>query len=98
MRTGEHFSGRYRLDARLGHGGIGEVWRAYDVELGRPVAVKVLLEFDATDELLRRFRREAAIGARLQHPGITVVHDIGQHENRLFIVMELLEGRTSPIG
>ncbi|WP_328927050.1 serine/threonine protein kinase [Streptomyces sp. NBC_00190] len=92
MRTGEHFSGRYRLDARLGHGGIGEVWRAYDVELGRPVAVKVLLEFDATDELLRRFRREAAIGARLQHPGITVVHDIGQHENRLFIVMELLEG------
>ncbi|MFG2984057.1 WD40 repeat domain-containing serine/threonine protein kinase [Streptomyces sp. NPDC048258] len=92
MRTGEHFSGRYRLDARLGHGGIGEVWRAYDVELGRPVAVKVLLEFDTTDELLRRFRREAAIGARLQHPGITVVHDIGQHENRLFIVMELLEG------
>ncbi|MFB7468100.1 WD40 repeat domain-containing serine/threonine protein kinase [Streptomyces sp. NPDC056224] len=92
MRTGEHFSGRYRLDTRLGHGGIGEVWRAYDVELGRAVAVKVLLEFDATDELLRRFRREAAIGARLQHPGITVVHDIGQHENRLFIVMELLEG------
>ncbi|MFE6838413.1 WD40 repeat domain-containing serine/threonine protein kinase [Streptomyces sp. NPDC057705] len=92
MRAGEHFSGRYRLDARLGHGGIGEVWRAYDVELGRPVAVKVLLEFDATDDLLRRFRREAAIGARLQHPGVTVVHDIGQHENRMFIVMELLEG------
>ncbi|MFH8894065.1 WD40 repeat domain-containing serine/threonine protein kinase [Streptomyces sp. NPDC017949] len=92
MRAGEHFSGRYRLDARLGHGGIGEVWRAYDVDLGRPVAVKVLLEFDAPDELLRRFRREAAIGARLQHPGITVVHDIGHHENRLFIVMELLEG------
>ncbi|WP_404957694.1 WD40 repeat domain-containing serine/threonine protein kinase [Streptomyces sp. 147326] len=92
MRTGEHFSGRYRLDVRLGQGGIGEVWRAYDVELGRPVAVKVLLDFDATDELLRRFRREAAIGARLQHPGITVVHDIGQHENRFFIVMELLEG------
>ncbi|MET9604537.1 serine/threonine-protein kinase [Streptomyces sp. NPDC006512] len=92
MRAGEHFSGRYRLDARLGHGGIGEVWRAYDVDLGRAVALKVLLEFDAPDELLRRFRREAAIGARLQHPGITVVHDIGHHENRLFIVMELLEG------
>ncbi|MGR4884617.1 WD40 repeat domain-containing serine/threonine protein kinase [Streptomyces sp. LARHCF249] len=80
------------MDARLGHGGIGEVWQAYDVELGRPVAVKVLLEFDAAEELLRRFRREAAIGARLQHPGITVVHDIGRHENRLFLVMELLEG------
>ncbi|MEU8435307.1 protein kinase [Streptomyces sp. NPDC029216] len=92
MRAGEHLAGRYRIDARLGQGGIGEVWRAHDEELGRPVAVKVLLEFDASEELLRRFRREAAIGARLQHPGITVVHDTGRHENRLFIVMELLEG------
>ncbi|MFH7595046.1 serine/threonine-protein kinase [Streptomyces racemochromogenes] len=92
MRAGERLAGRYRLDERLGQGGIGEVWRAFDADLGRPVAVKVLLEFDASDELLGRFRREAAIGARLQHPGITVVHDIGQHENRLFIVMELLEG------
>ncbi|MFF4368662.1 WD40 repeat domain-containing serine/threonine protein kinase [Streptomyces sp. NPDC001594] len=92
MRAGERLAGRYRLDARLGQGGIGEVWRGFDADLGRPVAVKVLLEFDASDELLGRFRREAAIGARLQHPGITVVHDIGQHENRLFIVMELLEG------
>ncbi|MEU8435817.1 serine/threonine-protein kinase [Streptomyces sp. NPDC029216] len=92
MRAGERLAGRYRLDVRLGQGGIGEVWRGFDVHLGRAVAVKVLLEFDASDELLGRFRREAAIGARLQHPGITVVHDIGQHENRLFIVMELLEG------
>ncbi|MFD5420433.1 WD40 repeat domain-containing serine/threonine protein kinase [Streptomyces sp. NPDC127069] len=92
MRAGERLAGRYRLDVRLGQGGIGEVWRGFDADLGRPVAVKVLLEFDASDELLGRFRREAAIGARLQHPGITVVHDIGQHENRLFIVMELLEG------
>ncbi|MCX5377787.1 WD40 repeat domain-containing serine/threonine protein kinase [Streptomyces sp. NBC_00091] len=93
MQPGEQLVGRYRLDARLGQGGIGEVWQAYDVELGRAVAVKVLLEFDASEELLRRFRREAAIGARLRHPGITVVHDIGQHEDRLFIVMELLEGQ-----
>ncbi|MGW1639073.1 WD40 repeat domain-containing serine/threonine protein kinase [Streptomyces lavendulae] len=92
MRAGERLAGRYRLDVRLGQGGSGEVWRAYDVELGRAVAVKVLLEFDASEELLRRFRREAAIGARLRHPGITVVHDIGQHEDRLFTVMELLEG------
>ncbi|MCX5199077.1 serine/threonine protein kinase [Streptomyces sp. NBC_00249] len=92
MQAGEQLAGRYRLDVRLGQGGIGEVWRGFDVELGRAVAVKVLLEFDASEELLRRFRREAAIGARLQHPGITVVHDIGQHDNRLFIVMELLEG------
>ncbi|MFF2078595.1 WD40 repeat domain-containing serine/threonine protein kinase [Kitasatospora sp. NPDC058162] len=92
VQAGEHISGRYRLDARLGHGGMGEVWRGFDVELGRAVAVKVLLEFDASDEQLRRFRREASIGARLQHPGITVVHDVGQHEGRMFIVMELLEG------
>ncbi|GAA0268786.1 hypothetical protein GCM10010302_03070 [Streptomyces polychromogenes] len=92
MRAGDRLAGRYRLDVRLGQGGIAEVWRGFDVDLGRPVAVKVLLEFDASDELLGRFRREASIGARLQHPGITVVHDIGQHENRLFIVMELLEG------
>ncbi|MFD7628569.1 WD40 repeat domain-containing serine/threonine protein kinase [Streptomyces sp. NPDC059851] len=93
MQPGEQLAGRYRLDVRLGHGGMGEVWRAHDVELGRAVAVKVLLEFDASEEQLGRFRREAAIGARLQHPGITVVHDIGHHDDRLFIVMELLEGR-----
>ncbi|MEU9034662.1 serine/threonine-protein kinase [Streptomyces sp. NPDC048352] len=93
MQPEEQLAGRYRLDERLGHGGMGEVWRAYDVELGRAVAVKVLREFDASEELLGRFRREASIGARLQHPGITVVHDIGRHDDRLFIVMELLEGR-----
>lgn len=92
MRAGEELAGRYRLDAELGHGGSGEVWRAHDRALGRDVAVKVLLEFDASEELLGRFRREAEIGARLRHPGLTVVHDTGRHGKRLFIVMELLEG------
>lgn len=92
MRAGEELAGRYRLDVRLGQGGVGEVWRAQDLELGRAVAVKVLLEFDASEEQLGRFRREAEIGARLRHPGITVVHDTGRHGKRLFIVMELLEG------
>ncbi|MEY9928898.1 serine/threonine protein kinase [Catenulispora sp. GP43] len=69
---------------------MGEVWRGHDVLLSRPVALKVL-EFHEADEVLARFQREAAIGAQFQHPGITVVHDIGQHDNRLFIVMELLE-------
>ncbi|MFE1555249.1 WD40 repeat domain-containing serine/threonine protein kinase [Streptomyces sp. NPDC058734] len=93
MQPGAQLAGRYRLVERLGQGGIGEVWRAQDVELDRAVAVKVLLEFDASEELLGRFRREASIGARLQHPGITVVHDIGRHGERLFMVMELLEGQ-----
>ncbi|MFF5704621.1 WD40 repeat domain-containing serine/threonine protein kinase [Streptomyces sp. NPDC012794] len=93
MQPGEQLAGRYRLDVPLGQGGFGEVWRAFDVELGRAVAVKVLLAFDASEQQLGRFRREAAIGARLQHPGITVVHDIGRHDDRLFLVMELLDGQ-----
>ncbi|MCX5417289.1 serine/threonine-protein kinase [Streptomyces sp. NBC_00059] len=92
MRAGDRFADRYRLDSPLGQGGMGEVWKAYDVELGRAVALKTMLTGGTTDGPVRRFRREAAIGARLQHPGITVVHDVGVHENRLFIVMELLVG------
>ncbi|WP_255951222.1 WD40 repeat domain-containing serine/threonine protein kinase [Streptomyces odontomachi] len=92
MRAGELIAGRYRLGVRLGHGGMGEVWKGFDTELERPVALKVLLEFHAAEEPLRRFRREASIGARLQHPGFTVVHDIGRHDGRMFLVMELLEG------
>ena len=93
MQPGERVADRYQLDSLLGRGGMGEVWRCHDLELGRNVAVKLLRESDADDESLRRFRREAAIGAQLHHPGITVVHDIGRHGNRLFIVMELLVGQ-----
>ncbi|WP_449483927.1 protein kinase domain-containing protein [Streptomyces avidinii] len=89
---GDQLAGRYRLDQRLGQGGMGEVWRAHDTALERAVAVKVLLEAATNDEVVARFRREATIGARLQHPGITVVHDVGQEQGRLFIVMELLAG------
>lgn len=92
MRVGDRLADRYRLDRRLGAGGMGEVWRGHDLALDRAVAVKVLLEAATNEELIARFRREATIGARLQHPGITVVHDVGQHEGRLFIVMELLSG------
>lgn len=92
MRVGDQLAGRYRLDRRLGQGGMGEVWRGHDLALDRSVAVKVLLEAATNDEVVARFRREATIGARLQHPGITVVHDVGQQDGRLFIVMELLAG------
>ncbi|MFE2248993.1 serine/threonine-protein kinase, partial [Streptomyces lavendulae] len=92
VRVGDRLADRYRLDRRLGAGGMGEVWRGHDLALDRAVAVKVLLEAATNEELIARFRREATIGARLQHPGITVVHDVGQHEGRLFIVMELLSG------
>lgn len=89
MREGTEIAGRYALEALLGHGGMGEVWRGSDRQLRRPVAVKVMQE-RVTDT--RRFEREARIAARLQHPGITVVHDSGMHDGRPFIVMELLNG------
>ena len=93
MQAGLKLSGRYALQALLGSGGMGEVWRGVDEHLDRPVAVKVLREHLADPELAGRFRREARIAARLQHPGITVVHDVGSDNGQLFIVMELLHGR-----
>ncbi|MFD9907025.1 WD40 repeat domain-containing serine/threonine protein kinase [Streptomyces sp. NPDC059063] len=91
--SGVTLAERYRLDRLLGRGGMGEVWLARDSSLlRRDVAVKVLpTMFGEGAE--RRFQREAAILAKLQHPGITVVHDAGRHEGYLFIVMELLRGR-----
>lgn len=85
--------GRYELKELLGRGGMGEVWLARDLSLlRRDVAVKVLSSLGGASAV-RRFQREAAILAGLQHPGITVVHDAGEHDGFLFIVMELLRGR-----
>ena len=93
MQAGLKLSGRYALEALLGSGGMGEVWRGVDEHLDRSVAVKVLHEHLVDPELAGRFRREARIAARLQHPGITTVHDVGSDNGHLFIVMELLHGR-----
>ncbi|QKV91368.1 serine/threonine protein kinase [Streptomyces sp. NA02950] len=92
--------GRYRLLDLIGRGGMGEVWRARDDALGRRVAVKCLRPLGPqhdqaiTDVLRERFRREARVAAALQHRGVTVVHDFGEDEGVLFLVMELLEGRN----
>ncbi|WP_418955417.1 tetratricopeptide repeat protein [Streptomyces tritici] len=95
--------GRYRLLERIGRGGMGEVWRAVDESLGRSVAVKCLKplgpQHNRSDEnfvkvLRERFRREARVAASLQHRGVTVVHDFGESDGVLFLVMELLEGRN----
>ncbi|MDX2760413.1 protein kinase domain-containing protein [Streptomyces europaeiscabiei] len=105
MKSGELFSGRYQLVEVLGHGGFGEVWRAEDQKLRRPVALKILRADASGDVAEKRFRREATITARLQHPGLVVVYDVGQDLGRTFIVMELLEGadlahvlRSAPTG
>ncbi|MFJ3784977.1 tetratricopeptide repeat protein [Streptomyces sp. NPDC090093] len=92
--------GRYRLHEVIGRGGMGEVWRATDEALGRRVAVKCLKPLGpqqdphSRDVVRERFRREARVAAALQHRGITVVHDFGEYEGVLFLVMELLEGRN----
>ncbi|MEV1021158.1 tetratricopeptide repeat protein [Streptomyces sp. NPDC050264] len=92
--------GRYRLLDRIGRGGMGEVWRARDESLGRHVAVKCLKPLGPqgdqsfTRVLRERFRREARVAAALQHRGITVVHDFGEYDGVLYLVMELLEGRN----
>ncbi|MGW0857699.1 protein kinase domain-containing protein [Streptomyces sp. NPDC002690] len=92
--------GRYQLLDLIGRGGMGEVWRARDESLGRQVAVKCLKpsgpphDRTFTRVLRERFRREARVAAALQHRGVTVVHDFGEHEGVLYLVMELLEGRN----
>ncbi|MFI0453112.1 protein kinase [Actinomadura sp. 6N118] len=82
------------LQKVLGSGGMGVVWRAHDQELGRDVAIKLLkLEADASEKIVKRFIQEARIPARLKHPGIVEVHDLGQDGDLVFIVMELVRGR-----
>ena len=89
------FNGRYELHRRLGKGGMAEVFLARDLQLGRPVAVKVLFTQFANDPaFVERFRREAQAAANLNHPNIVSVYDWGQEHGTYFIVMEYVEGRT----
>jgi len=93
--TGSLFADRYRLERKLGSGGMADVWLAEDQELGRRVAVKILHERYANDEqFVERFRREATHAAGLSHPNIVSIYDRGVAEGSYFIVMEYIEGRT----
>jgi len=85
--------GRYRVVARIGKGAMGSVYSAVDEQLGRHVAVKLMLaEFEEDPELRERFFREARITGQLAHRNIVTVFDLGEEAGRPYIVMELLEG------
>ena len=85
--------GAYRLISRIGAGGMGEVWKGEDTRLGRTVAIKVLPPSVAADvEATARLRREARTAAQLYHPNIAMIHAIEQEGDRIFIVMEFVEG------
>jgi predicted ATPase/tRNA A-37 threonylcarbamoyl transferase component Bud32 len=96
LLAGTLLDGKYRIDALLGRGGMGEVYRATDLELGREVAVKrVRGEFVATRALADRFKREALTVARLRHRHVVSVYDFGlAPEAGMYLVMEYLEGRS----
>ncbi|HEV7919206.1 MAG TPA: serine/threonine-protein kinase [Thermoanaerobaculia bacterium] len=87
--------GAYLLEARIGAGGMGEVWKAEDTRLGRAVAIKILPPAVAADaDAINRMKREARTAAQLYHPNIATIHSIEQDGEVLFIVMELAAGES----
>ncbi len=87
--------GPYEILSPLGAGGMGEVYRGRDPRLGREVAIKVLpSSFSGNPDRLKRFEQEARAAGVLNHPNLTIVYDIGQHDGAPYVVQELLEGNT----
>ncbi len=92
-KQGHILAGRYEIISEIGRGGFGMVYRARQINIGREVAIKVLPpQFMAISDVVERFKREAKLTSQLTHPNTITIHDYGQAENLLFIVMELLDG------
>jgi hypothetical protein len=96
-RAGRTIAGRYELTAPVGQGGMGQVWAAYDTRLDRRVALKLLRpdllpSGSAALSVVARFKREARLTARLEHPGVPAVFDVGAEDGALYLVMQLVDG------
>ena len=95
MQAGDAINTRYELEERLGAGGMGEVWRALDARLQRPVAIKFLHPRLCDDPaFLVRFFSEAQSAARINHPNVVAILDFGEHGSRPHLVMEHIAGGT----
>lgn len=93
LAFGEDFGSRYRVEALLGIGGMGKVYRAHDKELDRTVALKILREDVVEDPLaLQRFKQELQLASRISHPNILRIHDLGECRGLKFISMQYVEG------
>ncbi len=88
--------GKFVLDSKLGEGGMGEVWKATQVDLGRTVALKMVLRGAEGD--VARFRREAQLAASLQHPNIVQVYEVGEADGRPYLAMQYVNGQTLAAG
>src|SRR3954447_24383598 len=93
LKSGDAFE-RYTIEALIGQGGMGHVYRAYDPRLGRRVALKVISESSAPAASNARLVREARAAAAFDHPNAVAIFDVGELEGAPYIVMELVEGRT----
>src|SRR6476469_4545703 len=90
LHAGDRLGG-YEILTSLGAGGMGAVWKARDAKLGRMVAIKVLTNEDGD---LSRLIQEARTVAQLTHPNIVTIHEIGEQDGAVYLVMELIEGKT----
>ena len=89
---------RYELVREIGRGGQAVVYEAYDPRLGRAVALKVLLPGSRSEDGIRRFEREARSAARLKHPNIVSIYEVGEEHGRHYVAMEMVRGGTLADG
>jgi eukaryotic-like serine/threonine-protein kinase len=94
LKPGDVIAGRYKLDARIGEGGMAAVFRAQDTELDEAVAIKVFASDESDPEIVARFKQELALARKLAHPNVLRMYDLGMDRGCRFITMELLYGKT----